>query len=415
MSTSAAIPIHTFSDLRSRFPSWEAFKEHLTSAAGGSLRVIDPAPGSPYAVIRYVKGQSDFAHAGQFRSVVWDTERGLPACVAPFKAEEGVPPTGGKLFVNEFVDGYMVNAFVGRDGVLEVATRTQIGGGNTFYGGKTFGHMFDDALATTPLKTRAGVAAALGEGGFVSFVVQHPEHRIVAKVARAGLRVVHVGKVDAATGVATLVTGGAETGAFADLCIPGTSKEYATAKEMEDVMQRMAMQEGWRWQGLCFHDAAGRRWRMRSPTYTMLRELRGAEASGLDRFLRLRAERKVGDYLKHYSEERVAFWEHEQKLRAATEGVLAAYGDCHKAHAVAFKDLPVAVKPAVYTVHVKWLQEMRPKGHAVRLQNVVEVVNALRPFEQRRLVEGAVYVAQAPARVAAEPPTQSDAPVGESV
>ena len=411
MTAIAPIPIQTFSDLRSRFPSWETLKEHLTSAAGGSLRVIDPAADSPYAVIRYVKGQSDFAHAGQFRSVVWDTERGLPVCVSPFKAEEGMPPTGGKLFVNEFVDGYMVNAFVGRNGVLEVATRTQLGGGNTFYGGKTFGQMFDEALATTPLKTRAGVAAALGEGGFISFVVQHPEHRIVAKVARAGLRAVHVGAVDAATGVVTL---NVAPGAFADLCISGTSKVYATGKEIEDVMQRMAMQEGWRWQGLCFHDEAGRRWRMRSPTYTMLRELRGAEASGLDRFLRLRAERKVGDYLKHYSEERAAFWDFEQKLRAATEGVLAAYGDCHKAHAVAFKDLPVAVKPAVYTVHVKWLQEMRPKGHAVRLQTVVEAVNALRPFEQRRLVEGAVYVAQAPARVV-QPSTQSDDPVGASV
>jgi hypothetical protein len=414
MSTIAPIPIHTFSDLRSRFPSWEALKQHLTSAAGGGLRVIDPAPGSPYAVIRYVKGQSDFAQAGQFRSVVWDTERGLPACVAPFKAEEGAPPTGVAFSVSEFVDGYMVNAFVGRGGVLEVATRTQLGGGNTFYGEKTFGEMFDDALATTPLKTRAGVAAALGEGGFVSFVVQHPDHRIVAKVARPGIRVVHVGTVDAATGVVTLVTGGAGAGAFTDLCIPGTSKEYSTAKEIEDVMQRMAMQEGWRWQGLCFQDAAGRRWRVRSPTYTMLRELRGAEANGLDRFLRLRAERKVGDYLKHYAEDRTAFWGFEQKLRAATEGVLAAYGDCHKAHAVAFKDLPTAVKPAVYTVHVKWLQEMRPKGHAVRLHTVVEAVNALRPFEQRRLVEAGVYVAQAPARVS-PPPTQSDAPAGASV
>jgi hypothetical protein len=312
----------------------------------------------------------------------------------------------------------MVNAFVGRDGVLEVATRTQLGGGNTFYGGKTFGEMFDEALATCPLKTRAGVAAALGEGGFVSFVVQHPEHRIVAKVARAGLHVVHVGAVDATTGVVSLVTGGADAGAFADLCITGTSKEYATAKEVEDLMQRMAMQEGWRWQGLCFHDAAGRRWRMRSPTYTMLRELRGAEANGLDRFLRLRAERKVGEYLKHYSEERTAFWDYEQKLRAATGGILAAYGDCHKAHVVAFKDLPRAVKPAVYTVHVKWLEEMRPKGQAVRLQNVVEIVNSLRPFEQRRLIEAEVYVAQAPppaAAGAAAPPIQSDDLVGASV
>lgn len=398
--------VNTFAALREAYPSWETLKAHLTSKEGGGLRVVEND--SRYAVIRYVKNSapvvSDGPKVGQFRSVVWDTVAHLPVCVAPFKAEEGGPPLNEELSVSEFLDGFMVNAFVGADGVLAVATRTQIGGGNTFYSEKTFGQMFDEALAagTGPFKDRAGVAAAVGgAGGFASFLVQHPEHRVVAKVLKPSAQIIHTGSVD---------TEGNVRLTRPDTPPQSVKKTYTTEKEVEEAMQRMAVQMGWRWQGLCFHDAAGRRWRLRSPTYLLLRELRGAEAGSLDRFLRLRAERKVGEYLKHYAEDRAAFWEYEQKLRAATAGVLAAYNDCHKAHAVAFKDLPDAVKPAVYTLHVRWLQELRPKGFLVRLQNAVEVVNGLRAFEQRRLMEGGVYQASAvkPSAAAAAPAAPSE-------
>jgi hypothetical protein len=388
--------VNTFAALRAAHANWEALKSHLISGNGGNLRVIEN--GSRYAVIRYVKGD---ASVGHFRSVVWDTVTHLPVCVAPFKAEEGSLPINVEGVVSEFLDGFMVNAFVTADGVLELATRTCTGGGNNFYSQKTFGQMFDEAIANTPYKDRAGVVALVGgAGGFVSFLMQHPEHRVVAKVARPAAHVIHTGRVDA-EGVVTLVRPDAPPHAF--------KKLYATQEEVEETMRRMGVQMGWRWQGLCFHDAEGRRWRVRSPTYTLLRELRGAEAGSLERFLRLRAEKRVGEYLKHYSEDRTTFWGFEQKLRAVTGGVLAAYNDCHKAHAVAFKDLPEAVKPAVYMLHVKWLQELRPKGFVVRVQNVIEVVNGLRAFEQRRLVEGDVYVPAAPAAKPTEGQYQAEA------
>lgn len=375
--------VNTFATLRAAHPSWEAFKAHVTSEGGGALRVVEN--GSRYAAIRYVKGAITApTEVGHFRSVIWDTVEHLPVCIAPFKAEKGGAPLNEELTVSEFLDGFMMNAFVGVDGVLEVATRTCTGGGNTFYSEKTFGEMFDEAIANSPYKDRAGVVALLGgAGGFASFLLQHPDHRVVAKVQKPLLHLIHTGRVDA-DGVVTLVRPDAPPHAF--------KKTYATEQEIEEVMRRMGVQMGWRWQGLCFHDAAGRRWRLRSPTYSLLRELRGAEASGLDRFLRLRTEKRVSEYLKHYSEDRATFWEFEQKLRLVTGGVLAAYNDCHKAHAVAFKALPEAVRPAVYMLHVKWLQELRPKGFVARLQNAVEVVNGLRAFEQRRLIEGGVYV-----------------------
>ena len=371
-----------YSNLRTRFPNWADLKAFLTSQEGGSLRVVDPTPGQPFAVIRSVKGQdTSCPHAKDFRSVVWDTERNLPVCVAPRKAEEGGPPTGIPLSVSECFDGCMVNAFVS-GGVLHLATRTCIGADNTFYGGKTFAQMFDEALGKSTWKTREGVAATLGEGGFASFVVQHPAHRVVAKFSRPTLQLIHTGTVDSALGLVAI-----------HYSVEGmVQKTYGAEKEVADLMERMQTQMGWRWQGLCFVAEDGRRWRIRSHTYSMMRELRGGEAKDVDRFLRLRAEHKVSEYLKHFSDDRTIFWGLEQRLRAATRGILDAYADCHMAHAVAFKDLPAAVKPAVYMLHVKWLNTLREGGHRIRLEHAIEVVAALRLFEQRRLVEADAYV-----------------------
>jgi hypothetical protein len=139
----------------------------------------------------------------------------------------------------------------------------------------------------------------------------------------------------------------------------------------------------------------------------MLRELRGSESTAVERFLRLRATGKVGEYIRHYSEEKVAFWELEQKLRARTNDVLAAYCDVHKAHAVKFKELPDAYRTAVYNIHLEWLNVLRVKGYKVRIQNAIAVVNRLRDFEQVRLLEAEPYVAVGPVTATEAPATEA--------
>lgn len=139
---------------------------------------------------------------------------------------------------------------------------------------------------------------------------------------------------------------------------------------------------------------------MRTPTYTLLRQLRGSESTALERFFRLRLQRKVVDYLKHYKEESDEFWRYEEALRARTSDVFSAYVDVHKAHAVAFKELPTPMQPAVFLLHTMWRDQLRPKGFSVRLQNVIEVVNKLRAFEKKRLIDMEPYVAVAKRGVA---------------
>jgi hypothetical protein len=356
---------------------------------------------------------SDFG-VGQFRSVVWNKDTNTPVCMAPAKAKKDLPPMNTMLAsVEDFVDGFMVNAFVvGNEASaqLHVATRTVLGGTNRFYSEKTFGQMFEEAVAASPLRSMDELKKQLlsklqeekGTAAFASFVVQHPEHRIVAKVVSPGLHVVHVGVVNETGAIKIHDTADAVfwPNGLQRLQISSyPTREFHSEGEVNDMLRKISATRGWRWQGLVFKDRAGNRWRVRTPTYTMLRDLRGSEAKATDRFLRLRTNHKVNDYLKHYSEDRNEFWTLEQQFRARTGDILAAYRDVHLAHVIKFGELTDVYKPAVYRLHVLYLNELRPKNYTVRLQNAIDVMAGLKDFEQKRLMEAAPYVALAPARV----------------
>ena len=408
--------VDTFAELSKTYTTWAELSAFLQSDTL-KLRIVEQEGG--LAVIRYDKDVKTAADVGMYRSVVWDTSANTPVCVAPFRATEGTPVEVQLSSVEDFVDGFMMNAWV-TNGTLRVATRTRVGGENKFYSDKTFAQLFDECLAQTSLKDTDGLKACLeglraaenATSAFASFVVQHPEHRIVAKMTDPALYTVHTGTVmaDGAVNISERSVNWPE--ALASLRISTYSqKKFETADEVEVLLRNTAAQRGWRWQGLVFKDGKGRRWRMRTPTYTLLRQLRGSESTPLERFFRLRAERKVVEYLKHYKEESDQFWGYEESLRARTSDVFSAYVDVHKAHAVTFKDLPAELRPAVFLLHTKWRDELRPKGFSVRLQNVIEVVNKLRPFEKKRLMDMAPYqaVAKREAATATDAPTATDA------
>jgi len=403
--------VKQFETLRSRFPTWNELKGFITSSEGGNLRVVEQGEAAVVHYVKNVGGVEAEVQADIFRSVVWDMKDNRPLCVAPFRARTGAPPLNTTLSATEdCVDGFMMNVWV-VGGVLNLCTRTKVGGDNKFYSDKSFGKMFDECLANTRVKTRENLTKHLEElrvqenatSVFASFVLQHPEHRIVSKPVNPSLFMVHTGYVvdSGLVHISERAVNWPES--FAALQVPSYPvRMFHSEEDINNLLSRTAVQHGWRWQGLVFKDGHGGRWRLRTATYNMLRQLRGGESTPLERFFRLRQQKKVVEYLKHYGEERTQFWEFEQNLRARTADVLAAYVDVHKAHAVKFMDLPEAIRPAVFVLHTLWRTELRPKNFSVRLQNAISVVNQLRPFEKKRLMEAAAYVPVSPSKPAEE-------------
>ena len=98
-----------FRSWMSNFSSWEDLRTWLQTEDGGKLRVIEPKH-SPYALVRYVKGQIDFTkeHVGWCRSVVVNKETRRVMSVAPPKASTITESTLSEATVaEEFVDGLL--------------------------------------------------------------------------------------------------------------------------------------------------------------------------------------------------------------------------------------------------------------------------------------------------------------------
>ena len=393
--------IDTFKNLCSQYSSWSSLETFLSSPEGGNLRIVGT---DRYRVLRYVKGQTNMKldHSTWMRSVVWDTLTNRPVCVAPPKAYKTAVPTGETLKIQDFLDGTMVNAFITKDdpSTLQIASRTQLGATGTFYSEKTFGELFDEAAQTMGYSSRNDLCSILPKPSsdevatFVSFLLQHPEHRVVSRPRNAKLFIVHMGTVkeDGSLEVKEDLKDSAYT-QFAIPAYPMTGFRKET--DLDSFFKGMIESKGWFFQGLTFKDGKGHRWRMRNPNYLYLRGLRGSEATEAERFLRLRHEGMVVEYLKHYSEERQTFWDLEQQLRAATKLVFDSYCEVHKSHNKKLADLPKAVQPCVFRLHSHYLEDLKPKGESIKMKDAVEVVNKMPIFEQRRLLAPVVVTADA--------------------
>lgn len=379
------IVINNFRELRDTYTTWEALSEFLKSPEGGSLRVID-APGR-YAIVRYTKGVSDFTkpHVPLFRSVVWDKEANQSACVAPPKAEQGAPPSGTSVIVSDFVDGVMICGFRPVDGSEpRLATRTSIGARGTFYSTKTFAELFESAVPAGGAATE-WLTRILEPGQFASFVLQHPEHKTVAQVPYPRIFVTSIGSVDSSGDVSINPFPTSEVlRTFLPQAYP------AGDADAQNLLTQIGQGRNHTWQGLVFQEANTlRRWRLRNPQYVLVRTLRGAEASPMARFVRLRARGQMKQYLSYFKEENKMMWQFEQTLRQRSQELYDAYNAMHKQKMKGMRDLPYCLRPHVYALHGKYLAGFtNGNPSSVLKSTVIDYVNALAEADQLKLLEG---------------------------
>lgn len=388
---------NVFQELLVSYPTWESFQTFLGSPEGGHIRCVGEGR---YRILRYVKGTSDIqtGHGKWMRSVIWDTEAHLPVCVAPPKAEKTEVKTGeGTSYplVQWFLDGIMINVFRTHSdpNTLQIATRTQLGAGGKFYSEKTFAQMFDEALAQMgssreDILSRLAQPTEMVPNHFASFVLQHPEHRVVSRCSSPRLFLVHTGAVhdDGRVSLNEDPEHWPYKWRLPAIQSPIVADVFTSESNMSTFFNDMCKQQGWFFQGLTVKDGKGNRWRMRNPNYLYLRSLRGSEATSVERFLRLRSESKVTEYLKHYSEDRLLFWEFEQQLRQKTQEVFQAYCSVHKSHEKKLEDLPWAVRPCVFKLHSHFLEHLKPRYEKIYMKHAVELVNNLALYEQKRLL-----------------------------
>jgi hypothetical protein len=304
------------------------------------------------------------------------------------------PPKASKLtdlsveqaiIAEEFVDGTMVNLFrVGEPGVVNLATRSRLGGKSKFYEtGPTFEDMFQDALKAHSIESMSDILPASNESVaavFTSTVLQHPSNRIVKSIGSPTFQLVHQGRVFA-DGRVELVEDAAEMecakeGDFFEIQ-PYSLNAVKGAKSVESWVSQQALERGFGWQGLVLKDGKGQRWRVRSLVYETVRRIRGNESTAEERFARLRADRLVDQYISFYPEDRPQLYELEGRLRKNTRQLAQFYTDVFRTRKTPYHELPWPYKHHVSVLHNLFKDVLRAKEKKIDLDEVVRYVNGL--------------------------------------
>ena len=362
----------------SDFSSWDALREWLQGEEGGKLRVIEPR-NSGYALVRYVKGQSDFTkeHVGWCRSIVIDTASRRVVSIAPPKASKITETTVSEaVLAEEFVDGTMINLFrvCGKD-AIELATRSRLNANSRFYeGGPSFADMLKEAVNGSFVPILPTVSGSFAE--FTSVVLQHPKNRIVKRVDAPTFVVIHQGHV-AEDGTVSIKEDSTEFSADGKIATPYKLERIAGAKSVEAWVAEQAQTRGFGWQGVVLKDGAGCRWRVRSQVYETVRRIRGNESSVEERYARIRKERTMNQYLAFYPEDRDVFYEIEGRLRGNTRQLLRFYGDVFRARKTPYHELPWPYKHHVSVLHNQYKETLKALKQTVDMAATVSYVNTL--------------------------------------
>ncbi len=398
--------LSVFSNLKKQYPTWNDLYTKFFIEMYGNLRLITFPDNNRYVIIRYEKGKSDFSvpEVPYFRSVVWDTQQNIPVCIAPMKSNAfsssvDVNTVTGHATVEEYIEGTMINVFQAEKEQTQMTTRTKLGGNTKFYSSKTFAELFTEALAnenlnlqeltnqfSCPTATDVEIKSVFG-----SFILRHPEHRVVQKNNRTALNLVYYGYVEPDGNVVIFdEQDDWNSQILKKMAIP----QYPVLNPSETTMERvntLSHQKPAVWQGLMFRRISGfepeQRIRIRTFSYVTIRNLRGSEASPEGRFCRLRRQGFIQNYLYNYPEETEMMTNLENRFRAITFMIYKEYCAVYKEKSKSLSDVDSILRSILWALHGIYLNTCRPSHKTMKMPIVISYMNNSSVEEQEALLK----------------------------
>lgn len=346
---------------------------------------------STYKVVRYDKNflSIDLIPTyGLCRSVIINSKNKVVGFAPPksIPSEQFIQKysenTPGVVF-EEFVEGTMVNVFwddsIGLEGGWEIATRNTVGATSSFYKSKqskTFRDMFLEASYENNMSFNV-----LDKKYSYSFVVQHPENRIVVPFKSPQLYLVAVYSiVNDNNGI---IVEAHDSQQFKESFSTTSVKfpYYYNFHTYSDLIENCAsMNARYDCVGVVLHNKlTGERSKIRNPVYEQVRNLRGNQPKLQYQYLSLRKEGKVGEFLKFYPESKKEFSGFRDQVHLFTDTLFANYVSCYIKKERPLKEFSEQYRTHMFNIHQKFINELREKKHFVTNTVVQKYVNELHP------------------------------------
>ena len=345
-----------------------------------------------YSVIRYLKEflcLDMIPTYGLCRSIILNSANVVVGFAPPKSIPSDTfiknhPDKTPHLVAQEFIEGTMINAFwdpsVGLGGGWEISTRNTVGATSSFFKGanrKTFRDMFLEAAKELNLSLDQ-----LNKDLCYSFVLQHPENRIVVPFQKPDLYLValyNIKVVDGNTMVMSYPMSDLKNFDWGTAAIKFPEiYEWNTYTEL--IEKYASMNTSYSTLGLVvYNNITCERMKIRNPVYEQVRNLRGNQPKLQYQYLSLRKEGKVADFLKFYPENKKEFSAFRDQVHLFTSTLFANYVSCYIKKEKPLKEFSDQYRTHMFNIHKIYMDEMREKKLFITNTTVINYVNNLHP------------------------------------
>jgi len=304
------------------------------------------------------------------------------------------------VIVEEFLEGTMINVFWDEEvGVWEIATRNTIGANTTFFQkpnqiSKTFRIMFLEACIENNVNI-----TLFNKKCCYSFILQHPENRIVTPFLKPNLFLVAVYQIENFIEKKEIIVKSLHLDKIMNekkeivqpnlqkyLGINNTSIKFPVkintneTSYSELIKLYSSMNMSYNDQGLILYNKdTGERTKIRNPVYEEVRQLRGNQPKLQYNYLSLRNQGKVSEFLKYYPENKKDFSAFRDQVHLFTNNLFNNYIACFIKKEKPLANFPEQYKKHMFNLHQKYLNELREEKKFITSILVKKYVNEMHP------------------------------------
>ena len=333
---------------------------------------------------------------GLCRSVIVNSENNVIGFAPPKSLQSDVflklyPVKTDDIVAEEFVEGTMINVFfdstIGLAGGWEISTRNIVGATCGFYKNtnsdnpivntkKTFRTMFLEAAKVNGL-----ILDNLNKNLCYSFVLQHPDNRIVIPVKNPTLYLVSIYRIDNSDKNNIKVyyhdMEDIKNSFWGDAII-----QFPKIYECDDYSKLIdsyaSMNTPYDKMGfILFNKTTGHRTKIRNPVYEEVRQLRGNQTKLQYQYLSLRKDGKVKEFLKYFPDNKKELSFFRDQLHLFTNTLYENYIACYIKKEKPLKEFSPQFRTHMFYVHQKYLSELKEKKLHMTYKEVINYVNSI--------------------------------------
>lgn len=300
------------------------------------------------------------------------------------ETDDNVSQSRKNIICQEFVEGTMINVFW--DSCVSefvISTKNKVGADASFFvttPRKTFRQMFEETASHIGLDVNS-----LNKDYCYSFVMQHPENRLVTYYEVPALHLIAVYKIlhgeDPSFPIVVEnidFNVARECNALRESGVQYL-KNYEEITSYQEAMDKFAsVTTPYNIQGVVLINLeTGERTKARNPNFEQVKRLRGNQPKGQYQYLSLMYQGKVNEFLSFYPEFKDDFLLYKEQLHDFTAQLLTHYSNCYIKKQAPLMTYPKRFRTHMYNLNTRYKNELKPAGKFVNKVETIKYVNSL--------------------------------------